>query len=79
MKITYEFDTDSENWESESMTRDQYEHAFQMLMALSKILDKTREWYKYDTREAIPVEEVRDTINDIINTQVPDIDKLIYG
>lgn len=78
MKITYEFDTDSPNWDSESYTRNQYEHSFQMLMALSKILDKTREWYKYDTREAIPIEEIRDTIDGIINQQVPDIEELIY-
>ena len=79
MKITYEFDTDGPNWDSERMTRDQYEHAFQMLSALSEILDKTREWYKYDQREAIPTEEIRNTINGIIDEKVPDIEELIYG
>lgn len=81
MKIIYEFDTDSEGWRDggESMTRDQYESAFNMLMALDKILDKIREWYKYDTREAIPTEEIRETLTNIIDDQVPNIEKLRYG
>lgn len=81
MKIIYEFDTDSEGWREngESMTRDQYEAAFNMLMALDKILDQLRTWYKYDPREAIPTEELRDTLTGIINDQVPNIEKLRYG
>lgn len=81
MKITYEFDTDSEGWKEygENMKRDQFEASFGMLMALDKILSKTREWYKYDQRSEIPVEELRNTIDGIIEEYVPNIEKLRYG
>lgn len=81
MKITYEFDTESEGWKEygEDMKRDQFEASFGMLMALDKILDKLRDWYKYDQREAIPTDEIRETLTDIINEHVPNIEKLRYG
>lgn len=81
MKITYEFDTESEDWKdgTDSMRRDQFEASFGMLKALSDIQDKLREWYKYDTREHIPIEEIRDVLVGIIDENVPNIERLIYG
>ena len=78
MKITYEFDTDSENWQDDHYVRDRFEAAFDMLMALSDIKDKLREWYKYDTRESISTSEVFDTLTDIIDNRVPKLEEMIY-
>lgn len=68
MKITIEFDTDSENYSrSEFLT---YTHAIDLVVALNKIQEQCRTWYKYDERTEIPDEEIRDTINGIINDYV---------
>ena len=78
MKITYEFDTNSENWQDDNYTRERYEASFDMLMALSDIKDQLREWYKYDTRESIPISEVFNKLSDIINTRVPKLEEMIF-
>lgn len=51
------------------------QNATGMYLALSEIREQTRQWYKYGNREAIPVEEIRDTIWDITSEHV-DLDKL---
>lgn len=51
------------------------QNATGMYLALSEIREQTRQWYKYGDREAIPVEEIRDTIWDITAEHV-DLDKL---
>lgn len=78
MKITYEFDTSSEDWQDDKYIRERYEASFDMLMALSDIKDQVREWNKYDTRESIPTSEIFDTIYDIINNRVPKLEEMIY-
>lgn len=37
-----------------------------MYLALYDLSQKYREWYKYGEREAIPVDEIRDTFYDIL-------------
>lgn len=78
MKITYEFDTNSENWQDDNYTRERYEASFDMLMALSDIKDQLREWNKYDPREYIPISEVFNTLSEIIDTRVPKLEEMIY-
>lgn len=78
MKITYEFDTNSENWQDDNYTRERYEASFDMLMALSDIKDQLREWNKYDPRESIPISEVFNTLSDIIDNKVPKLEEMIY-
>lgn len=51
------------------------QNATAMYCALSEIEEQTRQWYKYGNRDSIPVEEIRDTIRDIIQDHV-DLDKL---
>lgn len=51
------------------------QNATGMYLALSDIREQLRQWYKYGDRKAIPVEELRDTILDIIAEHV-DLDKL---
>ena len=51
------------------------QNATGMYLALSEIREQTRKWHKYGDREAIPVEEIRDTIWDITAEHV-DLDKL---
>ena len=46
MKVTYEFDTNSENY---SLTEhEMFKQALNMCVALGKIQDLMRSWYKYD-------------------------------
>jgi hypothetical protein len=68
MKVTFEFDTDSENFDSIEL--EAHYQARDLVSCLSNILDKTRSWYKYDEREEIPTEEIRDEIVEIINDHV---------
>lgn len=78
MKIIYEFDTASDSWKDDHYKQERFEASFDMLMALSEIKDKVREWNKYDAREAIPTSEIFDTINDIIFDNVPKLEEMIY-
>lgn len=78
MKITYEFDTDSDSWKDDSYMQQRFEASFDMLMALSDIKDQIREWNKYDQREAIPTSEIFDTINELIFNKVPKLEEMIY-
>lgn len=78
MKITYEFDTDTDAWKDDRYTNDRFIASFDMLMALSDIKDQVREWNKYDQRESIPTHEIFETINDIINNRVTKLEEMIY-
>lgn len=75
MKITYEFDTDKEGFDWTELHR--IEQADDMAYSISLIKDKVRSWYKYDDRSSIPVEEIQDTIYDILNEHL-NLEKLGY-
>lgn len=47
-----------------------------MSLALWDLEQKIRSWYKYDEREAIPTEEIRETFYDILSENDIDLDKL---
>lgn len=47
-----------------------------MSLALWDLEQKIRSWYKYDERETIPTEEIRDTFYDILGENDIDLDKL---
>ena len=68
MKVTFEFDTESENFSQTEL--EAHYQAWRMAHCLSLIEDQLRQWYKYDNRPAIPTEEVRDTILEIIAENV---------
>lgn len=63
MKIIYEFDTDNENFCQDELKR--LEHKEDMASCLYDIQNQLRQWYKYDNRNSIPVEEIQDKILDI--------------
>lgn len=75
MKVVFEFDTDSELFDPVEL--ETFYQANHLRMCISEILDKCRAWEKYDERDAIPVDEIRDTIVDIVNDNC-DIAKLGY-
>ena len=75
MKITFEFDTDSELFDSTEL--ETFYQANHLRMCISDILDKLRSWEKYDNRDAIPVDEIRDTIVRIVNENC-NLEKLGY-
>lgn len=75
MKITYEFNTDIEGCDLTELHA--IEQATDMAYCISEIQNKVRGWYKYDDRDAIPVEEIQDEIYSIINDHV-DMEKLGY-
>ena len=64
MKITFEFDTLSENFEYPELYAVQ--DAQMLVHTISKILDLARHYEKYDDRESIPVDELVDKIRDTI-------------
>ena len=75
MKITFEFDTDSELFDSIEL--ETFYQANYLRICISEILDKCRAWEKYDEREAIPADEIRDTIVRIVNENC-NLEKLGY-
>ena len=68
MIVTFQFDTDSENFDNTEL--EAHYQANNMACCLSEIENKLRSWYKYDERPAIPTEEIRETILDIIQEHV---------
>ena len=43
------------------------------LLALQDIHEKARQWWKWDEREAVPTDEIREMIWDALNTHSVDI------
>lgn len=76
MKVTFEFDTDSENFSYYEL--EQYFQSGRMLSALDSIKNQVRNWYKYDDRENIPVDEIQDKIYDCILDNGVDMEKMGY-
>lgn len=75
MKITYEFNTDTEGCDLTELHCIQ--HAEDLAHCVYEIQNKIRGWYKYDERSSIPVEEIQEEIYSIINEHV-DMEKLGY-
>lgn len=75
MKVTFEFDTQSENFDPQEY--EVFKCAEDMARVLFEISNKLRSWEKYDEREAIPSDEIRDSIMGIINARV-NLGKLGY-
>lgn len=75
MKVTFEFDTESENFDNCELER--HYQADKMAYCLSGIIHQLRVWYKYDERENIPVDEIHQKIWDIIQENV-NMEKLGY-
>jgi hypothetical protein len=69
MKITFELDSENED---DMYKYKLYNNAINMSIALDKIDNLTRSWYKYSDDPNISTEKVRDEILDIINDCVPD-------
>lgn len=76
MKITYEFDTDKDNYDMQELTRVQ--KAFDMAYTLSDLSEKIRSWYKYDERGSIPTEEIQDTFYSILQDHNVDLEE-VFG
>ena len=75
MKLTFEFDTSSENFDIYELER--HEQAENLAVCLYGISNKVKGWYKYDNREAIPPEEIKEQIDKIIIEYVR-LDRLGY-
>ena len=74
MKITYEFDTTSEDFDRAELLRVQ--KATEMTACIYDIENKLRGWYKYDPRNEVPIDEVREEILEIIRSHDIDTDVL---
>ena len=75
MKINFEFDTDSENFDYIELER--YKQVDNMAICLGEIADKVRYWYNKEIRNEIPTEEIGDTIFKIINEHI-NLEKIGY-
>ena len=74
MKVTFEFDTLSENFDHSELER--IKQVDNLTSALYEITSLIREWYKYDSRNAIPVEEISEKVWDIINEKRISLEEL---
>ena len=74
MKVTFEFDTLSENFDHSELER--LKQADNLTSVLYDITSQIRQWYKYDSRGAIPVEEISEKIWNIINEKQINLDEL---
>jgi hypothetical protein len=75
MKITYEFDTTSENFD-----RYEYERirkSLDMALALYDIDSKIRGWRKYDERDTIPVDEITDMFVGVLDNRMINLDDIL--
>lgn len=75
MKITFEFDTNSEQFDRIELNRIQ--KAFDMALALYDIDNLCRKYRKYDERESIPVEEIDNEIGKIYSKYNINIDDIL--
>lgn len=64
MKVIFEFDTESGNFNPIELER--YKLVDNMAKALGEILEKVRSWDKYDERTVIPTDEIRKELNEIV-------------
>lgn len=64
MKITYEFNTNADDFEYAELHA--VEDAQTLVHIASKVLDLARYYEKYDNRESIPVDELVDRLRDLV-------------
>lgn len=76
MKVTFEFDTDSEIFDKYEL--EAHYRATDMAYILNEITEKIRSWVKWDEREAIPKDLIFETIWDIIQDNGISMEKLGY-
>lgn len=78
MKTIYEFDTNIDDYFEDTYILERFNKSYEMAQALAKLNKAIHKWYKHDEREAIPVEEIHNTFNDILTDEGIVLDKLIY-
>lgn len=76
MKVIYEFDTMSDNFDYHEYQV--YKQAQDTAKALSEIFDKLRHYEKWDERESIPKDELRETMVEILNENNVSLEKMGY-
>ena len=75
MKVTFEFDTSSENFDAHEF--ECVKIAETLAYCIGEISKKLQEWYKYDSRGSIPISEIKEEIDSIIFEHV-NLKKLGY-
>lgn len=75
MKVTFEFNTESEGFDNTEL--ETHIQAHKMVICISRITSQIRAWYKLDERDAIPTEEISEKIFKIINEEI-DLERLGY-
>lgn len=76
MKVTYEFNTGSDNFDYHEYQM--YRQAQDTARALSQIFDKLRTYEKWDERESIPKDELLDTMAEILKENNVSLDEMGY-
>lgn len=76
MKVIYEFNTDSENYDR--YEHETYKQAPQMLVALGNITNTLRSYYKYDDRGSVPIDEFYEKLWDCITDAGVDLERMGY-
>lgn len=68
MKVTFEFDTSSENFDKYELER--HYQCNDLAYCIFRITDQVTKWIKWDERESIPIDEIREKIWDIIEQSI---------
>lgn len=76
MKVTYEFNTDSDNFDYHEYQI--YKQAPDTARTLSEIFDKLIHYEEWDERESIPKDELKETMVEILNENNVSLEEMGY-
>lgn len=76
VKVTYEFNTDSDNFDYHEYQM--YKQAPDMARALNEIFSKLRNYEKWDERESIPKDELRETMVEALRENNVSLEEMGY-
>lgn len=77
MKITYEFDTDSDTWLDDVYTQKRFMKSLDMALCLEKIENKLRLLRKYDDAKTINIEDASRFFNNLLTEYNIDLEELL--
>lgn len=77
MKITYEFDTDSDAWLDDVYTQKRFMKSLDMALCLAKIENKLRSLRKYDDAKTINIEDASRFFNNLLTEYNIDLEELL--
>lgn len=78
MKIKFEFDTDSENWQDDQYKLNRFNQSLDMALTLHDLNEQVFSWWDNDERDNIPSDEIRRKFIEILEKRKICLDELLY-